>query len=194
VYDSQTNRFDHHQREFTGVFDGYTSKLSSAGLIYKHFGKEILHVLFECELSLPKAEVQVLVEGCYNKLYSDFMEHIDAIDNGRSIADTPPHYHVSTTLSARVGHLNPAWNEPQTTDIQNSRFIEAMLMTAKEFSYHALYLAKQWWPARSIVCEAVAGCIEVDGRGKFMELKQACPWKDHLYEIEVRMSICFVVN
>ena len=123
------------------------------------------------------------------------MEHIDAIDNGRSIADTPSHYHVSTTLSARVGHLNPSWNEPQTSDIQNSRFAEAMSLTAKEFSYHALYLARQWWPARSIVADAVRSRVnDVDGSGSYIVLSQACPWKDHLYEIEVRKYAALLKN
>ena len=37
------NRFDHHQREFTGTMsEKYSIKLSSAGLIYKHYGREIL--------------------------------------------------------------------------------------------------------------------------------------------------------
>lgn len=36
VYDPEKQLFDHHQREFTGVFGhGFKTKLSSAGLIYK---------------------------------------------------------------------------------------------------------------------------------------------------------------
>ena len=38
-YDA-SKHFDHHQRGFTETFDpSHTTKLSSAGLIYKHFGK-----------------------------------------------------------------------------------------------------------------------------------------------------------
>lgn len=36
-----------------------------------------------------------------------FVEHIDAIDNGVDVADTPVKYDVSTHLSARVAALNP---------------------------------------------------------------------------------------
>ena len=43
IYDYKNNRFDHHQASFT---DSYTNdikedvtKFSSAGLVYKHFGK-----------------------------------------------------------------------------------------------------------------------------------------------------------
>jgi uncharacterized UPF0160 family protein len=42
IYDPNLLRFDHHQREFDGVLEGYSTKLSSAGLIYRHFGKEII--------------------------------------------------------------------------------------------------------------------------------------------------------
>ena len=37
VYDHAKLRYDHHQREFTETFgEGYNTKLSSAGLIYKY--------------------------------------------------------------------------------------------------------------------------------------------------------------
>ena len=36
VYDEKTQRFDHHQRGFEEIFGhGFTTKLSSAGLVYK---------------------------------------------------------------------------------------------------------------------------------------------------------------
>ena len=40
VYDPSKNMFDHHQRTFaaSNVFPGHNIKLSSAGLVYKHFG------------------------------------------------------------------------------------------------------------------------------------------------------------
>ena len=42
-YATASNRFDHHQREFAEVFGhGFGTKLSSAGLVYKHFGKQII--------------------------------------------------------------------------------------------------------------------------------------------------------
>jgi hypothetical protein len=42
-YSPSTNRFDHHQRGFEEIFgNGHVIKLSSAGLVYKHFGLEII--------------------------------------------------------------------------------------------------------------------------------------------------------
>lgn len=51
VYDPETRRYDHHQREFDGVLEGYETKLSSAGLVYKHYGKDIIKSI------LAKSEV-----------------------------------------------------------------------------------------------------------------------------------------
>jgi hypothetical protein len=41
-YDPARNRFDHHQRTFATTFPGRQTRLSSAGLIYMHFGREII--------------------------------------------------------------------------------------------------------------------------------------------------------
>ena len=75
VYDESNQRFDHHQRGFQEIFGhGYTTKLSSAGLIYKyvdglraaivslnhqsrHFGKEIIATQIGVETDHPKVQV-----------------------------------------------------------------------------------------------------------------------------------------
>lgn len=42
-YDPEKLRYDHHQRGFAEVFGhGFSTKLSSAGLVYKHHGKELV--------------------------------------------------------------------------------------------------------------------------------------------------------
>ncbi len=46
VYDPATLRFDHHQREFTDTYSAkHNIRLSSAGLIYKHFGDRVIEAL-----------------------------------------------------------------------------------------------------------------------------------------------------
>ena len=47
VYDFSTLRLDHHQKSFTDTWDNSNDKykgirLSSAGLVYKHFGREVI--------------------------------------------------------------------------------------------------------------------------------------------------------
>lgn len=49
------------------------------------------------------------------------MEEVDAVDNGISQCDGEARYAVSTTLSARVGHLNPRWNSTsQDTEVMSA--------------------------------------------------------------------------
>ena len=44
TYDPQVHRYDHHQRGFEETFGrGYSTKLSSAGLIYKFVKDTLLH-------------------------------------------------------------------------------------------------------------------------------------------------------
>lgn len=186
-YDPDTLRFDHHQREFTGVLDGYCTKLSSAGLIYKHFGHDMLREVLKSDSG--DAANEEFVDICYQSIYKNFIEHIDAIDNGIAIADTPPKYYISTTLSARVGYLNPNWNEDQTPELANSRFTEAMYLTCSEFVLQASTLANSWWPARSIVQNALDGRQGVHPSGKIIVFEKACPWKEHLFEIESKMGL-----
>lgn len=203
IYDPATLRFDHHQRSFVDCLNEgefIHTKLSSAGLIYKHFGKDIIrHVLSQLhdndnaanETSDKEAISNEFVNICYNKLYKDFMEHIDAIDNGISICSdgTEPRYHISTTLSSRIGQFNPAWNEPQTNELQNIHFGKAMIVTCQEFLSHLEIIKKSWWPARSIVQHAIDKRYEVVEDGSIIILEQACPWKEHLFEIESEQSI-----
>lgn len=113
----------------------------------------------------PSEEV---LSALYYKLYRDFMEHIDAIDNGISVSIGEPRYHISTTLSSRVGRFNPAWNEPQSPDIFNEQFSKAMTLTGSEFLSHLDSLTGAWWPARSIVIDALEKRFDIVPEGKLV--------------------------
>lgn len=180
VYDSGKLRFDHHQRGFMETLNEKRKmKLSSAGLVYKHFGKEIITELLKEETITPK-EIEVI----YDKCYTDFIEHIDGIDNGVQQYENggEKHYSISTSLSARVGDLNPEWNEP---DIQeNVRFKEAMKLTGTEFVECILRMAYHWLPARKIVEQAVAKRFEIHPSGKLIKFESGCPYKGHLSDLE----------
>lgn len=184
VYDHAARRYDHHQRTFDGVLDGYSTKLSSAGLIYKHYGREVIARLTR---DIEGAGTE-LTEVLYHKVYRNFVEHIDGIDNGVESHKGEENYKVTTTLSARVGKLNPAWNEPQTDEIANANFREAMLLTGNEFLDCVEGLAKSWWPARSIVAEALASRHKVHPSGRVALLPRFCPWSSHLFELEATVG------
>ncbi|NWU87625.1 MYG1 protein, partial [Onychorhynchus coronatus] len=99
-YDPERHRYDHHQRSFTESMRSlrpdkpWSTKLSSAGLVYCHFGSQILAEL------LGQPEDGPVVTALYDK------------------AEGEPRYALTSTLSARVGHLNPRWNDPdQDTEV-----------------------------------------------------------------------------
>ncbi|KAF7724907.1 hypothetical protein EC973_000566 [Apophysomyces ossiformis] len=114
MYDYSRRRFNHHQAGFSETFfPDSPIKLSSAGLIYKHFGKQVIAK----ELNLPITDE--VIPQIYNKMYQSFVKPIDAIDNG--IAPYPAAgkllYTDSTNLGSRINRLNPGWNFPISEEI-----------------------------------------------------------------------------
>ena len=54
----------------------WTTKLSSAGLVYYHFGHRVI-----AELTARAPDDRV-VHALFDKVYENFVEEVDAIDNG----------------------------------------------------------------------------------------------------------------
>ncbi len=88
-------------------------------ILCRHFGKQIIANRLQMGEDEPK------VETLWLKLYKEFIEAIDAIDNGISQypTDLKPRYRLRTDVSARVGYLNPAWNQSvdsQSVDVSST--------------------------------------------------------------------------
>ncbi|KAI9910350.1 hypothetical protein PsorP6_011156 [Peronosclerospora sorghi] len=189
IYDPETCRFDHHQRSFTTTFDQREIKLSSAGLVYKHFGREIIQVL-AAPTTLDEDSLSIV----HQKAYKNFIEHIDGIDNGVEVATAGDakltyNYQVSTSLSCRVGYLNPRWNEDQSEQRVNEQFQQAMFLTITEFTDAIQDLVHSWLPARKIVEQAVVERFQTHKSGEIVSLPAYCPWKSHLHDLEEKLSI-----
>nr|KYP76750.1 hypothetical protein KK1_021003 [Cajanus cajan] len=186
-YGPAQDRYDHHQKGFAEVFGhGFSTKLSSAGLVYKHFGKEII------AKELKVDEEHRDVHHIYLAVYKSFMEAIDAIDNGINQYDTdqPPKYVNNTHLSSRVGRLNLDWTDPdQSPEKENEAFQRAMALAGSEFLDSVRYHVNSWLPARSIVMETILARQTVDPTGEILVLTKFCPWKLHLFELEGEMKI-----
>lgn len=180
---------DHHQASFKDTFSPQhaVTKLSSAGLVYRLFGRSVISAVVERRLSVK--EVDVL----FDKTYTSFVEHIDAIDNGVQISGPggpPPLYDVSTSLSARVGNLNLPWNAPEAAlppdelrKIENALFAEAMRLTLTEFLECIVRLSESFLPARDLVESALDQAID-EGHPEYIVFDHRCSWKDHLVDVE----------
>ncbi|KAL2022018.1 hypothetical protein VTK56DRAFT_6258 [Thermocarpiscus australiensis] len=193
-YDPSRNRFDHHQRTFATCFPGRPTRLSSAGLVYLHFGRGIV------ARRLGQPEDSEPVGLVWRKIYESFVEALDAHDNGIGVYDPAGLAAAGLekrfsdggfTLGAMVGRLNPNWNDPVPDDpaaaqaAEDGRFELASQRIGEEFDRDLDYFVRAWLPAREVVAEAFAARKEYDAEGRIMVLKrQSAPWKDHLYSLE----------
>lgn len=87
-YNPEKLRLDHHQRSFTETWNKDEKfkgiKLSSAGLVYRHFGKEVIQNATKSTWGTDLTEQQI--DLIYKQLYNGLILEIDAIDNGVSEA------------------------------------------------------------------------------------------------------------
>mmetsp|Transcript_114968 Transcript_114968/g.357117 ORF Transcript_114968/g.357117 Transcript_114968/m.357117 type:complete len:381 (+) Transcript_114968:85-1227(+) len=178
TYEPSRHRYDHHQASFTETYsEAYADiKLSSAGLVFKHFGGAVVEAL--CGPLEARAQAAILA-----RTYDTLVRELDAQDNGVQVADEP-RYRFCTHLGARVGRLNPSWQEPSSPELENERFKEATLLAAKELCDVVRGYCCVWLPARTIVQEALAARREVHPSGEIMRLPRFCPWQEHLFDLE----------
>ena len=193
-YDPSKNRFDHHQREFITLFPGHNTKLSSAGLVYMHFGKDIIqHVT-----GLPAgADLDML----YEKLYTDFVEAFDANDNGVNVISPTDLEKAGLTkkfedrgfsIASVVSRYNH-WGdrkagaekskEQQQAD-EDEAFLKASAFVGEQFILELTDRATAWLPARKAVAEAYNARLQYDPQGRILVLPDGMPWADHLYTLE----------
>ncbi|EEH36012.2 hypothetical protein PAAG_00335 [Paracoccidioides lutzii Pb01] len=187
-YDPARNRYDHHQRTFTTTFPSHSTRLSSAGLVYLHFGKAI--IAQHTSLPIDHPDVSTL----YEKLYADFIEALDAHDNGISVYD--PSRVAAAGLEKRfrdgginlgslVGDLNgpdPSSTDPQDED---SLFEKASKFIGDVFLRKLRLASGSWLPARATVREAYESRFDTHESGRILVLPQpGVPWKEHLYTLE----------
>lgn len=187
-FDPKKHRYDHHQRTFAETFNSlcpekpWVTKLSSAGLVYLHFGRRVL-----AQLSQLKEDDRQL-EVLYDKLYENFVEEVDAVDNGISQYDGEVRYSISTTLSARVSHLNPRWNS--TNQDTEEGFKKALKVVGDEFLDRLDFYKSSWLPAREVVEEAVKKRHQIDPSGEVLLFPEGgCPWKEHLFALEKELQV-----
>lgn len=185
IYDPTCHRYDHHQRGFMETLStNHQTKLSSAGLIYKHFGKEIISNIMD----IPTEYLDLV----YLKVYTDFVEAIDGIDNGITQytdakgEELKPVYISHTDVSSRVHYLNPLWNE---TDIDiPRRFEKAMQMVGEEFVACVHRCIKSWLPAYQLVKYSVNIRHQHFESGEIMVLDQYTDWQSHIYNVEEELK------
>lgn len=195
-YSTSANRYDHHQRGFNEVFPGHSTKLSSAGLVYLQFGRQI--IAERLHTSTDSAQVGILWE----KLYDEFVEAFDANDNGidRYDLDAVKAAGIEARFAGRgfsiascVSRFNrlgkddkadAAKAKAQLQEEEDARFERASAFTGEQFTLELDDKAFNWLPARDTVREAYSHRLKWQPQGRIMVLAEGMPWADHLYDAE----------
>jgi uncharacterized UPF0160 family protein len=206
VHDDAVFRYDHHQREFTATFPGKSTKLSSAGLVWMHYGKRIISAVTGLAVDADENENELL----YQKLYEDFVEAFDANDNGISAYDPQELRKAGIqkkfadkgfSIASVVGRYNYAAlpgttssPHPTTTttkaaspEEEDARFLRASAFVGDQFSIELSDKFTSWLPARAVVKEAFQARKQWDDQGRIIVIpykSDYVPWSDHLYALE----------
>jgi len=197
-YNAAANRYDHHQNTFNTTFPNRPTKLSSAGLVYMHFGKKIIAQHLKVDENADKVSI------IWNKIYEALIEAVDANDNGIAVYDSDSIKAAGLekkfsdggfSLASMVSRLNPKWNDPKPSDpaeaqkYEDDKFLIASAKMGEQFSLDLDYYTKSWLPARDIVYAAYAKRMEYDAEGRIMVFNgQSVPWKDHLFSLEAQQG------
>lgn len=183
--------FDHHQREFMETFNAdFKTKLSSAGLVYKHFGTDIIKSILH-DVALTEGDLRVL----YLKGYKQFIESLDANDNGISKYDVdelnvkPRFSDTNISIPGVISAFNPAWNGDCSAAKFDEQFFKASDFIGKIFVNLITGYGKSWLPAKTLVRDAINDRLSVDPSGKIVILRQFCPWKEHLFDVEKELDL-----
>ena len=190
IIDPKNNRFDHHMKEFKEVLDEKDEelnkiKLSSAGLVWKYLGIEILNNVLKSANLLEQNKNHI--NEIFKKIYLDFIMGVDGIDNGvtQYDKDIKPKYKLVGDFNHRISRLNPEWNM-ENVDV-NERFRDAWDIAEEEFSYYIKNYANSYFIAYDIVLNAVKEALK-ENRVYFI-LDKYCPWKKMIYEIEKKLQV-----
>lgn len=123
--------------------------MSSAGIIYKYYGKEVIKNMAKSiyERNLDEKTLDLVYQNMYRKIIME----VDAIDNGTMQGDDLC-YGISTDIASRVASYNSPWNAPESLGYsQHTQFKKAMKICEKAF-IHKLYAEIQInLPAREII-------------------------------------------
>lgn len=103
---------------------------------------------------------------------------------------TTKKYHISTNLSSRVGSLNTPWNAPKSAGLtQHAQFKKAMKICEEAFIQKVYSIVNIMIPARRVVQEAFDKREEFHPSGQFIWFETTCPWKEHIYNIEIENDV-----
>lgn len=169
VYAPEEMTFDHHFKD--SPVGPLGVRLSSAGMIWLHYGLDIVQAL-----GVAADAAQSVVD----EVYKDLVAAVDAGDNGESNPFAAPGVQ-NFTLAHAVGSFSPSWDETPDFDGAFARAVDMVQQILKG----QVKLAYGTIKARNIVLEACAEDPEVVVFDRFV------PWAETL--VDATQKTKFVV-
>ncbi len=204
-YAPEKHRYDHHQRSFAATFPGRPTKLSSAGLVYLHFGRDVVARRLEEEKEKSQgAAGPTEVELVWRKLYEAFVEALDAHDNGIAAYDAAALAAAGIarrfsdggfTLGALVGPAQPGLERGAARRPGPGPGRRGRALRRRQPAHRRRVRPRPRLLRRRLAARPRPGGRRLrrtppattPGAGRIMVFAgQSCPWKDHLYTLEER--------
>ena len=169
VYDVGRGKFDHHQEDALKRENGIT--YSSFGLLWKEYGKKYL-------------EQQNIdyIEEVFNGIDKDFVEMIDAIDNG-VFPKIEAGYKVKT-LSDVIKLFNPSY---QSDEIEDNQFVKAVTVAKLIFEEEILQIIGKVKAKIKIL-----NLIE-NNKNNYLLLDEYLPYEETILNEEKANNIYFTI-
>ena len=189
VYDHNLRRYDHHQQSYDVKFPGSQVLCASAGLVYIHYGREVIQNLAtELELSIGEE-----LDFVYNAMYFNMIQEIDGIDNGvpRVTSNQKKRYSISSDITSRIAMLNPSWNDPNPEP--DKQFIKAIQLIREEFESLLKYIIKFWLDGFPSFRKAFETRFDYDKSGKIIYLGKNKFVDFYLSQVNDDLSTLFII-
>ncbi|EAX90412.1 hypothetical protein TVAG_488660 [Trichomonas vaginalis G3] len=175
VYDHDKKRYDHHQTNFFMTYPNRKVPLSSCGLIYLHYGERAIREILKKNNRDAGKYIQFLIDS----MYDNFVQEIDAIDNGFSqVEGRTSKYVITSDISSRIDYLNIRSEENM------KEFNQAIDLIGEEFTFRLLRYCDCDVPAAEVTQKAYDSRFDVDPSGHIMVLSEFCDPRPHLKYIE----------
>ena len=168
VYDHEKKIYDHHFKDGPAYEDGL--RMSSIGLVWKHYGAEI-------------CGSQEVADRVCRKL----IRTLDAHDNGINLtqrAEGIPDVH-EVSISTVVAAMNP----PDLSNVDEIFEIEAK--KAADILKAYIANARKWFASREEVLQSLKSALEKDLQ--YIEVGENCNWMEHLLNAEGNERILYVL-
>lgn len=113
IYDPENGKFDHHQKDCKEVYsNSFNVPLSSIGMVWKHYGREILTMFLGSDSEVITSE---LCQDVYRKIILE----IDAHDNGISMVEGGKvNFQSNMNISSIISSMNTSDTNDDEAQIQ----------------------------------------------------------------------------